>query len=68
MVTSYVCQAILMPPEVTGAHAAVSSQPVSLGDHLLGERRGRGGTLGHWDTLGSLRHVGKTGTGTPWWH
>ncbi|XP_038018636.1 endosome/lysosome-associated apoptosis and autophagy regulator 1 isoform X3 [Motacilla alba alba] len=36
VVTSYVCQAILVPPDVTGAHAAVSSQPVSLGDHLLG--------------------------------
>ncbi|RMB99524.1 hypothetical protein DUI87_24261 [Hirundo rustica rustica] len=36
VVTSYVCQAILVPPDITGAHAAVSSQPVSLGDHLLG--------------------------------
>ncbi|NWV65884.1 K1324 protein, partial [Malurus elegans] len=36
VVTSYVCQAILVPPDVTGAHAAVSSQPVSLGDRLLG--------------------------------
>ncbi|XP_059723919.1 endosome/lysosome-associated apoptosis and autophagy regulator 1 isoform X5 [Haemorhous mexicanus] len=36
VVTSYVCQAILVPPDVTGARAAVSSQPISLGDHLLG--------------------------------
>ncbi|XP_058675411.1 endosome/lysosome-associated apoptosis and autophagy regulator 1 isoform X3 [Ammospiza nelsoni] len=36
VVTSYVCQAILVPSDVTGARAAVSSQPVSLGDHLLG--------------------------------
>ncbi|XP_039566820.1 endosome/lysosome-associated apoptosis and autophagy regulator 1 isoform X3 [Passer montanus] len=36
VVTSYVCQAILVPPDITGARAAVSSQPVSLGDHLLG--------------------------------
>lgn len=46
VVTSYVCQAILVPPDVTGAHAAVSSQPVSLGDHLLGERGGRGAPWG----------------------
>ncbi|KAL2295473.1 hypothetical protein Nmel_017886 [Mimus melanotis] len=36
MVTSYVCQAIVVPPDITGARAAVSSQPISLGDHLLG--------------------------------
>lgn len=52
VVTSYVCQAILVPPDITGARAAVSSQPVSLGDHLLGEwragRRGvHPGALGH---------------------
>ncbi|KAI1230844.1 hypothetical protein IHE44_0008276, partial [Lamprotornis superbus] len=29
-------QAIVVPPDITGARAAVSSQPISLGDHLLG--------------------------------
>lgn len=63
VVTSYVCQAILVPPDITGARTAVSSQPVSLGDHLLGE-----GALGHpevtethgrdrqWNTLVALGH------------
>ncbi|XP_017590993.1 PREDICTED: UPF0577 protein KIAA1324 homolog [Corvus brachyrhynchos] len=36
VVTSYVCQSILVPPDITGARTAVSSQPVSLGDRLLG--------------------------------
>ncbi|KAM7032570.1 endosome/lysosome-associated apoptosis and autophagy regulator 1 isoform 4-T4 [Acridotheres tristis] len=36
VVTSYVCQAIVVPPDITGARAAVSSQPISLGDYLLG--------------------------------
>ncbi|XP_029821739.1 UPF0577 protein KIAA1324-like [Manacus vitellinus] len=35
-VTSYVCQAIVVPPDSAGARGAVSSQPVSLGDTLLG--------------------------------
>ncbi|KAM7032573.1 endosome/lysosome-associated apoptosis and autophagy regulator 1 isoform 7-T7 [Acridotheres tristis] len=29
-------QAIVVPPDITGARAAVSSQPISLGDYLLG--------------------------------
>ncbi|XP_032566532.1 UPF0577 protein KIAA1324 homolog isoform X2 [Chiroxiphia lanceolata] len=35
-VTSYVCQAIVVPPDSARARGAVSSQPVSLGDTLLG--------------------------------
>ncbi|XP_027766108.1 UPF0577 protein KIAA1324-like, partial [Empidonax traillii] len=35
-VTSFVCQAIVVPPDSSGARAALSSQPVSLGDTLLG--------------------------------
>ncbi|NXX85185.1 K1324 protein, partial [Urocolius indicus] len=35
-VLAYVCQAILVPPDVMGSKAAVSSQPVSLADRLLG--------------------------------
>lgn len=36
-ITAYVCQALIIPPEVTGYKAAVSSQPVSLADRLIGE-------------------------------
>ncbi|XP_075299242.1 LOW QUALITY PROTEIN: endosome/lysosome-associated apoptosis and autophagy regulator 1 [Opisthocomus hoazin] len=36
VVTSYVCQSILVPPDVTGSRTAVSSQPVSLADRLVG--------------------------------
>ncbi|NWH71741.1 K1324 protein, partial [Piaya cayana] len=36
VVTSYVCQAILVPPNVMGYKTAVSSQPISLADHLVG--------------------------------
>ncbi|NXS53843.1 K1324 protein, partial [Brachypteracias leptosomus] len=36
LVTSYVCQAIVVPPDVMGYKVAVSSQPVSLADRLLG--------------------------------
>ncbi|KAM6108299.1 endosome/lysosome-associated apoptosis and autophagy regulator 1 [Pterocles gutturalis] len=36
MVTSYVCQAIVVPPDVLGTRRPVSSQPVSLADRLLG--------------------------------
>lgn len=36
-ITAYVCQAIIIPPEVTGYKAGVSSQPVSLADRLIGE-------------------------------
>ncbi|NXL68573.1 K1324 protein, partial [Chordeiles acutipennis] len=36
VVTSYVCQAILVPPDVTGSKTPMSSQPVSLADRLLG--------------------------------
>ncbi|XP_036128374.1 endosome/lysosome-associated apoptosis and autophagy regulator 1 isoform X1 [Molossus molossus] len=35
-ITAYVCQALIIPPEVTGYKAAVSSQPVSLADRLIG--------------------------------
>ncbi|NWU88079.1 K1324 protein, partial [Onychorhynchus coronatus] len=35
-VTSLVCQAIVTNPDGTGTRAAVTSQPVSLGDTLLG--------------------------------
>lgn len=40
VVTSYVCQAILVPPDVMGYKTPVSSQPVSLADRLLGEPGG----------------------------
>lgn len=36
-ITAYVCQAVIIPPEVTGYKAGVSSQPVSLADRLIGE-------------------------------
>ncbi|XP_021233025.1 UPF0577 protein KIAA1324 homolog isoform X2 [Numida meleagris] len=36
VVTSHVCQAIVVPSDVVGHRAAVSSQPVSLADRLLG--------------------------------
>uniref|UniRef100_A0A667H5G2 MRH domain-containing protein n=1 Tax=Lynx canadensis TaxID=61383 RepID=A0A667H5G2_LYNCA len=35
-ITAYICQAVIIPPEVTGYKAGVSSQPVSLADRLLG--------------------------------
>uniref|UniRef100_A0A8D2ET93 MRH domain-containing protein n=1 Tax=Theropithecus gelada TaxID=9565 RepID=A0A8D2ET93_THEGE len=35
-ITAYVCQAVIIPPEVTGYKAGVSSQPVSLADGLIG--------------------------------
>ncbi|XP_059998410.1 endosome/lysosome-associated apoptosis and autophagy regulator 1 isoform X3 [Lagenorhynchus albirostris] len=35
-ITAYVCQAVIIPPEVTGYKAGVSSQPVSLADRLIG--------------------------------
>lgn len=35
-IAAYVCQALIIPPEVTGYKAAVSSQPVSLADRLIG--------------------------------
>lgn len=37
VVTSYVCQSILVPPDVMGYKTAVSSQPVSLADRVVGE-------------------------------
>ncbi|NXY85898.1 K1324 protein, partial [Alcedo cyanopectus] len=40
VVTSYVCQAIVVPPDVMGYKVAVSSQPVSLADRLLGVTTG----------------------------
>lgn len=79
VVTSYVCQAILVPPDVTGARAAVSSQPISLGDHLLGEWRGGAlrhlrvtethGRDRHWNTLVAWAHQHKeipVGLGHVW--
>lgn len=36
-ITAYVCQAVIIPSEVTGYKAGVSSQPVSLADRLIGE-------------------------------
>lgn len=36
-IAAYVCQALIIPPEVTGYKAGVSSQPVSLADRLVGE-------------------------------
>ncbi|NXI34702.1 K1324 protein, partial [Galbula dea] len=36
LVTAYVCQAIVVPPDVMGYKVAMSSQPVSLGDRLVG--------------------------------
>lgn len=36
-ITAYICQAVIIPPEVTGYKAGVSSQPVSLADRLIGE-------------------------------
>ncbi|NWU92591.1 K1324 protein, partial [Upupa epops] len=36
LVSAYVCQAIVVPPDVMGYKVAVSSQPVSLADRLLG--------------------------------
>lgn len=35
-ITAYVCQAVIIPPEMTGYKAGVSSQPVSLADRLIG--------------------------------
>ncbi|XP_049736129.1 endosome/lysosome-associated apoptosis and autophagy regulator 1 isoform X1 [Elephas maximus indicus] len=35
-ITAYVCQMVIIPPEVTGYKAGVSSQPVSLADRLIG--------------------------------
>uniref|UniRef100_A0A8D2CTE9 Endosome-lysosome associated apoptosis and autophagy regulator 1 n=1 Tax=Sciurus vulgaris TaxID=55149 RepID=A0A8D2CTE9_SCIVU len=35
-ITAYICQAVIIPPEVTGYKAGVSSQPVSLADRLVG--------------------------------
>ncbi|NWW89622.1 K1324 protein, partial [Rhynochetos jubatus] len=40
VVTSYVCQAILVPPDVMGYKTAVSSQPVSLADRVVGVTAG----------------------------
>ncbi|XP_030321183.1 UPF0577 protein KIAA1324 homolog, partial [Calypte anna] len=40
LVTSYVCQAILVPADVMGRKTAVTSQPVSLADRLLGVTTG----------------------------
>ncbi|CAM9832743.1 unnamed protein product [Bubo scandiacus] len=40
VVTSYVCQSILVPPDVMGYKMAVSSQPVSLADRLVGVTAG----------------------------
>uniref|UniRef100_A0A8C4L207 KIAA1324 n=1 Tax=Equus asinus asinus TaxID=83772 RepID=A0A8C4L207_EQUAS len=34
-ITAYICQAVIIPPEVTGYKAGVSSQPVSLADRLI---------------------------------
>ncbi|KAJ8784649.1 hypothetical protein J1605_008000 [Eschrichtius robustus] len=34
-ITAYVCQAVIIPSEVTGYKAGVSSQPVSLADRLI---------------------------------
>ncbi|XP_053943737.1 endosome/lysosome-associated apoptosis and autophagy regulator 1 isoform X3 [Cuculus canorus] len=36
VVTSYVCQSILVPPDVTGYKTAMSSLPISLADRLVG--------------------------------
>lgn len=36
-VTAYVCQVVIIPSEVMGYKAGVSSQPVSLADRLVGE-------------------------------
>lgn len=38
VVTSHVCQAIVVPSDVVGYRAVVSSQPVSLADRIVGER------------------------------
>ncbi|XP_006866030.1 PREDICTED: UPF0577 protein KIAA1324 homolog isoform X2 [Chrysochloris asiatica] len=35
-ITAYACQVVIIPPEVTGYKAGVSSQPVSLADRLIG--------------------------------
>lgn len=39
-ITAYVCQAVIIPPEMIGYKAGVSSQPVSLADRLIGESPG----------------------------
>lgn len=36
-ITAYVCQVLIIPPEVTGYKTGVSLQPVSLADQLIGE-------------------------------
>lgn len=64
-VTSYVCQAIVVPPDVMGYKVAVSSQPISLADRLVGELpRGHPCAMGtlwcHWDTLVPWGHSGAT--------
>ncbi|XP_074420638.1 endosome/lysosome-associated apoptosis and autophagy regulator 1 isoform X2 [Larus michahellis] len=40
VVTAHVCQSLLVPPDVMGYKTAVSSQPVSLADRLLGVTAG----------------------------
>uniref|UniRef100_A0A8B9PTK3 KIAA1324 n=1 Tax=Apteryx owenii TaxID=8824 RepID=A0A8B9PTK3_APTOW len=40
LVTSYVCQAVVVPSDVVGYRGAVSSQPVSLADRLVGVTAG----------------------------
>ncbi|KAF6074797.1 hypothetical protein HJG60_007226 [Phyllostomus discolor] len=35
-ITAYICQVLIIPPEVTGYKAGVSLQPVSLADQLIG--------------------------------
>uniref|UniRef100_A0A8C4UBP2 Endosome-lysosome associated apoptosis and autophagy regulator 1 n=1 Tax=Falco tinnunculus TaxID=100819 RepID=A0A8C4UBP2_FALTI len=40
VVRSHVCQAILVPPDVMGYKTAVSSQPVSLADRIVGVTAG----------------------------
>uniref|UniRef100_A0A8D1Z3T4 MRH domain-containing protein n=1 Tax=Sus scrofa TaxID=9823 RepID=A0A8D1Z3T4_PIG len=35
-ISAYICQAVIIPSEVTGYKAGVSSQPVSLADRLIG--------------------------------
>ena len=36
-ISAYICQVVIIPSEVIGYKAGVSSQPVSLADRLIGE-------------------------------
>lgn len=73
VVTSHVCQAIVVPSDVVGYRAVVSSQPVSLADRVVGERIEPPFLLdprpSPWRASGHAQHLqallAPTGAGTP---